>query len=104
MTQLTTQSNNGFSISPKTTLLNQKRAEAYLYGSEYQELKGRIHDRLLDLLDFSLLDSLDRQLLRQEIIKLVEQVLAGETTPLNFRERERLVKEVQDEVLGLGPL
>jgi pilus assembly protein CpaF len=104
MAQLTTQSNNGFSISPKTTLLSQKKPEAYLYGSEYQELKGRIHDRLLDLLDFSLLDSLDRQLLRQEIIKLVEQVLAGETTPLNFRERERLVKEVQDEVLGLGPL
>jgi pilus assembly protein CpaF len=104
MAQFTAPSNNTFSISPKATLLSQKRPEAYLYGSEYQELKSRIHDRLLDLLDFSLLDSLDRQLLRQEIIRLVEQVLAGETTPLNFRERERLVKEVQDEVLGLGPL
>src|SRR6266540_2784225 len=104
MAQFNGQSNNSFSISPKATLLSQRRPEAYHYGSEYQELKSRIHDRLLDLLDFSLLDSLDRQLLRQEIIKLVEQVLAGETTPLNFRERERLVKEVQDEVLGLGPL
>src|SRR5882724_1945569 len=104
MAQYTAPSNNSFSLSPKAPLLSQKRAETYLYGSEYQELKSRIHDRLLDLLDFSLLDSLDRQLLRQEIVKLVEQVLAGETTPLNFRERERIVKEVQDEVLGLGPL
>src|SRR6267142_3895479 len=104
MAQYTSPSNNSFSLSPKAPLLSQKRAETYLYGSKYQELKSRIHDRLLDLLDFSLLDSLDKQLLRQEIVKLVEQVLAGETTPLNFRERERIVKEVQDEVLGLGPL
>jgi pilus assembly protein CpaF len=83
---------------------SQKRPATYVVGSEYQELKSRIHDRLLDLLDFSLLDSLDRQALRQEILKLVEQILAGETVPLNSRERERLVKEVQDEVLGLGPL
>jgi pilus assembly protein CpaF len=88
----------------KPTLFTRKQSNTYLVGSEYQELKSRIHDRLLDLLDFSLLDSLDRQALRQEIVKLVEQILAGETVPLNSRERERLVKEVQDEVLGLGPL
>jgi pilus assembly protein CpaF len=88
----------------KPTLFGQKRPDTYLVGSEYQELKSRIHDRLLDLLDFSLLDSLDRQALRQEIVKLVEQIMTGETVPLNSRERERLVKEVQDEVLGLGPL
>ena len=88
----------------KPTLFGQKRSDIYLVGSEYQELKGRIHDRLLELLDFSLIDSLDRQALRQEIVKLVEQIMGGETVPLNLRERERLVKEVQDEVLGLGPL
>jgi pilus assembly protein CpaF len=88
----------------KGPLFAQKRSAAYVVGSEYQELKSRMHDRLLDLLDFSLLDSLDRQALRQEIVKLVEQILAGEAVPLNFREREQLVKEVQDEVLGLGPL
>jgi pilus assembly protein CpaF len=88
----------------KSSLFSQKRLDTYMVGSEYQDLKSRIHDRLLDVLDFSLLDSLDRQALRQEIVKLVEQILAGETVPLNSRERERLVKEVQDEVLGLGPL
>jgi pilus assembly protein CpaF len=91
-------------IPQRPTLFGQKRSDTYAVGSEYQELKSRIHDRLLDLLDFSLLDSLDRQALRQEIVKLVEQILAGETVPLNSRERERLIKEVQDEVLGLGPL
>jgi pilus assembly protein CpaF len=88
----------------KPLSFSQKRPATYIVGSEYQELKSRIHDRLLDLLDFSLLDSLDRQALRQEILKLVEQILAGETVPLNSRERDQLIKEVQDEVLGLGPL
>jgi pilus assembly protein CpaF len=104
MVQLAYQSNGIINTPQRPTLLAQKRLEAQSFGSEYQELKSRVHDRLLDLLDFSLLDSMDRASLRQEIVKLVEQILAGETVPLNFRERERFVQEVQDEVLGLGPL
>jgi pilus assembly protein CpaF len=104
MAQVTYQSNGHANTPQKITFFSQKQHETYSFGSEYQELKSRLHDRLLDLLDFSLLDSLDKSTLRQEIVRLVEQVLTGETVPLNFRERERLVKEVQDEVLGLGPL
>ena len=104
MAQLAYQSNGVNNTAQRPTLLGQKRLDAQSFGGEYQELKSRVHNRLLDLLDFSLLDSLDKPALLREIVKLVEQILAGETVPLNFRERERLVKEVQDEVLGLGPL
>jgi pilus assembly protein CpaF len=100
----TYQSAGTLNAPQKPISFSQKRPATYVVGSEYQELKSRIHDRLLDLLDFSLLDSLDRQALRQEILKLVEQILTGETVPLNSRERDQLIKEVQDEVLGLGPL
>jgi pilus assembly protein CpaF len=86
------------------TFLRQKIQPTYRYESEYHELKSKIHDKLLDTLDLSLLDSLDPQVLRQEIGKLVEEILASDPTPLNLRERERLTREVQDEVLGLGPL
>src|SRR5512135_297498 len=73
---------------------------------EYYELKTRIHDRLLDTIDLTILDSLDKQILRQEIGKLVERILYDEKNivPLNLQERERLIVEIQDEVLGLGPL
>ena len=73
---------------------------------EYYELKTRIHDRLLDTVDLTLLDSIDKHTLRQEIGKLVERILHSEknVVPLNLRERERLIMEIQDEVLGLGPL
>ncbi len=81
-------------------------AERFTPTKEYYELKTRIHDRLLDTIDLTLLDSLDKHILRQERGKLVERILHDEKkiVPLNLRERERLVMEIQDEVLGLGPL
>jgi pilus assembly protein CpaF len=73
---------------------------------EYFELKTKIHDRLLDLIDLSLLETLDHHTLKSEIRSLSESVLreAGDGMPLNFHEREKLFEEIQDEVLGLGPL
>jgi len=73
---------------------------------EYFELKTKIHDRLLDLIDLSLIETLDRNTLRSEIRGLLERVLReeGNSVPLNFNERERLFSEIENEVLGLGPL
>ena len=73
---------------------------------EYFEFKSRIHDRLLDLLDLSLIETLDTHLLKSKLKDLLERILEedGYDMPLNLSERERLVTEIQDEVLGLGPL
>ncbi len=82
------------------------RKDPGMAGDEYYEVKTRIHDRLIDLIDLSLLDSLDPAALSAEIGRLVEKLLREEfvQTPLNQGERERLIGEVQDEMLGLGPL
>ena len=73
---------------------------------EYFELKTKIHDRLLDLMDLSLLDELDHDILRFEIRHLVERILleGNDHIPLNLTEREKLFGEIENEVLGLGPL
>ena len=73
---------------------------------EYFEFKARIHDRLLDLIDLSIIDTLDRQDLIVQIRQVVENILREETydLPLNLNEREKIFTEVLDEVLGLGPL
>jgi pilus assembly protein CpaF len=76
----------------------------YVSRNEYQELKARIHDRLIDMMDLSRLDSVDYTVLQREIGDLVDNILASESVPLNVAERQELVKEIQDEVLGLGPL
>lgn len=74
--------------------------------AEYNELKTNIHNRLVDILDLSLIDRLERGQLRAEIRRLTERILTedGFRVPLNAAERERLYNEILDEVLGLGPI
>ena len=76
-------------------------------SDEYVELKSNIHDRLTKIIDLSLLDGIDEVHLRREINKATEGILADktlQTIPLNAKEHARLLKEIEDEVLGLGPL
>ena len=85
-------------------MIRHEKTGAYLSKNEYQELKGRIHDKLLDIMDLSRLDSVDNLILQREIRALVDNILSSESVPLNLSERQQIVKEIQDEVLGLGPL
>jgi pilus assembly protein CpaF len=73
---------------------------------EYFDLKSRIHDRLLDMIDLSMIEKLDRETLTSQIRKVVEIILKEESfkLPLNMIEREKIFSEILDEVLGYGPL
>lgn len=75
-------------------------------SDEYFEFKSVIHDRLLNTLDLSILDKLDRETLNVQIRQVVEKILREESLslPLNMSEREKFLNEIVDEVLGLGPL
>lgn len=70
----------------------------------YQELKSRIHRKLIDKLDLSNLDDINDEQLRTEIGKIVEALVKTEGFPLNKDEEVRLINEIQNEMLGLGPL
>jgi len=93
-------------VKDETLKASRPKMDQLRVTNEYQDLKTKIHSRLVDLIDLTLLDSLDEARLRQEIRKLVERMLVDGNGgfPLNFQERERFIREVQDEVLGLGPL
>ncbi|MDP2847425.1 MAG: CpaF family protein [Humidesulfovibrio sp.] len=75
-------------------------------ADQYHEIKNRIHDRLIDVLDLALLDTLSPDEMHQEVARVVERILWDEFAqePLNASERKTLLREIQDEVLGLGPL
>ncbi|MDE2605394.1 MAG: CpaF family protein [Burkholderiales bacterium] len=70
----------------------------------YGALKSRIHLKLLDKLDLAALESLSPERLRQEIGAMVERFLVEEPVPINDAERARLVRDIQHEMLGFGPL
>jgi len=73
-------------------------------AQDIQELKHRIHRHLLDRMNLAIIDQLDPLTVRNEIGSLVRAILEEEPVPLNAEERVALVKSIQDEVLGLGPL
>jgi len=84
--------------------ISRRRFGKYRGKGSYQELKARIHDKVIGMMDLSLLDSMDRLTVTRDIRSLVGKILESETVPLSMTEREKLVEEIQDEVLGLGPL
>ncbi len=71
---------------------------------EFENLKRRIHGKLVDKLDLTKVGDLAGDVLRREIRLVVEHLCDTEDTLLNRNERERLVDEVLDETFGLGPL
>ncbi len=70
----------------------------------YQELKSAVHSQLLERIDLAAMEKMPEDRLRVELKMLVEQLLAEQGTVLNLDERARLVRDIQNEVLGLGPL
>jgi pilus assembly protein CpaF len=79
--------------------LTQKDKEA-----EFENIKRRIHGKLVDKLDLSRVGELEGDVLRREIRLVVEHLCNTEDTFLNRSERDRLIEEVLDETFGLGPL
>ncbi|MDP3743093.1 MAG: CpaF family protein [Methylotenera sp.] len=70
----------------------------------YQELRSRIHRKLLDRVDLAMMENMAPEQLREELKMLVERLLAEEGVAINDAERINLVRDIQHEVLGLGPL
>ncbi|MBJ7305808.1 MAG: CpaF family protein, partial [Gemmataceae bacterium] len=73
-------------------------------GKSFDELKQLIHGKLVDKLDLSKVSELAGDTLRKEIRVVVERLCDTENPLLNRVEKERLIDEVLDETLGLGPL
>src|SRR5918995_1492190 len=69
-----------------------------------QQVKGRVHRRLLERLNLSNLDRLERQQVADAVRRVVQDLITQESVPLNFEERDAVVVQVLDEIFGLGPL
>ena len=68
------------------------------------ELKSEIHRKLIGVLNLDRVSSIPKDRLRSEIGRVVERLLDDERVPMTTAEQNKIVEEVLDEVLGLGPL
>jgi pilus assembly protein CpaF len=73
-------------------------------SSSWIDLKMRLHQRLLEMLNLAVIDKVTQPELRREVATMVTEMLEQEQAALNAVEHKRMVEEIMDEVLGLGPL
>ncbi|WP_263365934.1 CpaF family protein [Edaphobacter bradus] len=89
------------------TLFAQNRPEPHSGGMSvkaYQEIKSNIHRNMLAKVDLEKLSSLQDMRARQQILGVIQDLASSLDTPLSMLEKDRLCREVLDEVFGLGPL
>jgi len=72
--------------------------------NRYFELKTEIHRKLIGSLNLERVASIPRERVRAEIRDVVERLLADERVPMTTADQNKIIEEVLDEVLGLGPL
>ena len=75
-----------------------------LAGKSYQELKTTLHRELLNKIDLERLTSLQDLHARTQVQNVIYDLMASINVPLSGSERERICREVLQEVFGLGPL
>src|ERR1700738_319635 len=72
--------------------------------AEYQQVKADLHRKILDRLDLEKLGRTTGDSAREEVLVVIRNAVNTEVVPLSFAERERLSREILDEIFGLGPL
>jgi pilus assembly protein CpaF len=72
--------------------------------TDIQQVKADLHRKVLDRLDLEKLGKAAGDSARDEVLVVIRAVVNGEVVPLSFAERERLSREILDEIFGLGPL
>ena len=71
---------------------------------KYHDLKTRIHRKLIERIDFSSIDLIEKDLLSREINRIIESLVTEEETPLTAIAKEGLIVDIMHETFGLGPL
>ncbi|GLP94905.1 CpaF family protein [Paraferrimonas sedimenticola] len=67
-------------------------------------IKQQVFSNLLNMLDLSILETLERRVAEHQISEICDQLLDAVPRPINLATRQLIIKLIIDEVLGLGPL
>jgi pilus assembly protein CpaF len=80
-------------------------AETYAFEkTDLQQVKSDLHRKILDRLDLEKLGTGASEAIRAEVLAVIRNEIAAESMPLSFAERERLSRDILDEIFGYGPL
>src|SRR6266852_2685155 len=96
---------NAALVQPRPSLANgTQRRQVSAINDGFRELKLRVHNRLLETIDISKLESLDPNLVSTKLTTTIGDMLHEEGRLLTDADRARMIEEIKNEMLGLGPL
>ena len=72
--------------------------------SKELEYKEQIHEKLLDVLDLSLIAKMDSKDARKQISDITRNLIDESNLPISVKSKQLIVNEVINDILGLGPL
>ena len=85
-------------------LSSESQSDAPLSEIDFQRLKSEIHQQIVESLDLSLVAQVDDERMRDNVRTLAQEAIRAFRPKVDKGLHERLQKELQDEVFGLGPL
>jgi pilus assembly protein CpaF len=88
----------------RALVVNKEKIRRYPQSEGFQQLKLAVHNRLFESLDVSRLESLEANLASQKVTGAITEILNEEGRLLTDTDRTRLIEEIKNELLGLGPL
>jgi pilus assembly protein CpaF len=75
-----------------------------LLSPKESEYKEKVHEKLLEILDLSLIVKMANADARKQISEITRRIIDEESIPVIARTRQLIVNEVVNDILGLGPL
>ena len=92
-------------MAPTTRLMaNSEDRTPSLVARRAQDLKSAVHRDLINKVDLEKVMLSQDGHARQQLLAVIHQLVGQQGVPLSASERDRLSREVLDEVFGLGPL
>jgi pilus assembly protein CpaF len=88
----------------RALVINKDKGRKDPQSEGFQQLKLAVHNRLFESLDVSRLESLEANLASQKVTGAITEILNEEGRLLTDADRSRLIEEIKNELLGLGPL
>jgi pilus assembly protein CpaF len=79
-------------------------APAAPVSTAFEAVKRQVHGKLLETLDLAQARRMPREQLQVECSRRVDLLLGEQKCPLSAPEKQKLLREVMDEIFGLGPV
>ncbi len=90
--------------TPSQTHETHHQPPQFKKGEKFEEVKTKVHTLLVENLNISPTDELSKEDVMLAAHQFLEKFLQSEKIPMGTSERNMLVQELVEEVVGLGPL